>query len=112
MGLMEGCDSLGSGLSFQCSRVDLLCVVGVDFLDDSLLGKLNESSSGERSVDLESVDENGDRDQTVRSDLLEEFVILVFVEHDGVVAILVSLCLSLRLSYHDDRDMETLTPCP
>lgn len=66
--------------------VDLLGVVSLNFLDDSLLGQLDESSSGERSVDLESVDEDGYGDETVRSYLLEELVILVLVEHDGVVS--------------------------
>lgn len=73
-------------LGLESSGVDFLCVRKLDLLDDSLLGQFDECSTGEGSVDLESVDEDRDRHESVRAYLLEELVILVFVEHDGVVA--------------------------
>ena len=56
-----------------------------DLLNHSLLLKILERGSRKRSIDLQSVDKYGDRDETVRLHILLKFLAGAFVEDDGVV---------------------------
>lgn len=56
-----------------------------DGLDLSLLLKVLEALAGQGAVDLESVDEGGNGDETVRLDVLVQLVGSGLVEDDGVL---------------------------
>jgi hypothetical protein len=61
--------------------------VGNDLLDLAGLLEIGESTTGERAVDLESVDKGGDGDEAVRLDFLLETVVGGLVEDDGVLGL-------------------------
>lgn len=58
-----------------------------DLLDDPLLLEVLEGTAGERAVDLQSVDEDGDGDEAVGLDILLELLVGVLVEDDGVLGL-------------------------
>jgi hypothetical protein len=65
--------------------VDLHLAVGDNGLDLSLLLKVLEALAGQGAVDLESVDEGGNGDETVGLDVLVQLVGSGLVEDDGVL---------------------------
>lgn len=73
--------------------VDLHLAVGDNGLDEALLLEVVEALAGQRSVDLHSVDENSDGDQTVRLDILVELLGGGLVEEDGVLGLVLDLAL-------------------
>ena len=58
-----------------------------DLLDLTLLLEFGKGATGERSVDLQTVDKDGDRDKTVGLDILLELVVGGLVEGDGVLGL-------------------------
>lgn len=58
-----------------------------DLLDLSLLLEVGESLAGKAAVDLETVDEGGDGDQTVGLNILVELLSSGLVEDDGVLGL-------------------------
>ena len=56
-------------------------------LDHSLLLKVLQALAGERTVDLEPVDEGGDGHEAVGLDILLELVVGLLVENDGVLGL-------------------------
>jgi hypothetical protein len=67
--------------------VDVELVVSNHLLDLTLLLEVGEGLSGEGAVDLETIDENGDGDETVRLDVLLELLRGRLVEDNGVVGL-------------------------
>jgi len=67
--------------------VDLAPAVTNDLLDLSFLFKIIESLSRKRSVDLQTVDEDCNRNETVGLDILGELVRGGLVEDDCVVCL-------------------------
>ena len=64
-------------LSGSCTGVDQLSVVVDNALDQTLLLEMSDGTSGERSVDLHSVDQGRLGDDSVGRDLLDDFVAVV-----------------------------------
>ncbi|KAI6762851.1 hypothetical protein HG530_008831 [Fusarium avenaceum] len=62
-------------------------------LDDALLLEVGKALSCQRTVDLHSVDESGDGDQTVRLHILVELLRGGLVEDDGVLGLVLDLAL-------------------
>jgi hypothetical protein len=60
-------------------------------LDDALLLEVGKALSGQRTVDLHSVDEGGDSDQTVRLNILVELLGGGLVEDDVVLVLVLVL---------------------
>jgi hypothetical protein len=73
--------------------VDLHLAVCNHRLDDALLLEVGKALSGQRTVDLHSVDEGGDSDQTVRLNILVELLGGGLVEDDGVLGLVLDLAL-------------------
>ena len=75
--------------AFACTQrtVDLHLAVSHDLLDLPLLLQVLEAPPGERAVDLEPVDEGGDRHETVGLDILVKLVRSALVEDDGVLSL-------------------------
>lgn len=73
--------------------VDLHLAVCNHRLDDALLLEVGKALSGQRTVDLHSVDEGGDGDQTVRLNILVELLRGGLVEDDGVLGLVLDLAL-------------------
>ena len=75
--------------AFACTQrtVDLHLAVSHDLLDLSLLLEVLEAPPGEGAVDLEPVDEGGNRHDTVGLDILVELVGSGLVEDDGVLGL-------------------------
>lgn len=67
--------------------VDAQRAVPDNLLDNSLLLQVGQTPAGNGSVDLHSVDENSDGDQTVCLDILIELVGSGLVEDDGVLGL-------------------------
>ena len=65
-------------------------------LDQALLLEVPEALPGERAVDLHSVDEGSDGDETVRLDILVELLGGGLVEDDGVLGLVLDLALGPR----------------
>ena len=86
--------------------VDAQRAVSNNLLDDSLLLKIGQTSAGNRSVDLHSVDENRDGDQAVGLDILVKLVGGGLVEEDGV------LCLVLNCGSCQIRPTTNLCSSP
>lgn len=63
-------------------------------LDRSLLLEIIERLPGQRSVDLEAIDECGDGDEAVRLDFLLELVVGGLVEDNGVVGLVLDCSMS------------------
>jgi hypothetical protein len=61
--------------------------VADDLLDLAVGLEVLEGFPGERTVDLETIDEGGNGDQAVRLDILVELVGDVLVEDDGVLGL-------------------------
>jgi len=61
--------------------------VSNNLLDLPLLLQVLEALPGERAVDLEPVDEGGNRHETVRLDILIELVGSGLVKDDGVLGL-------------------------
>ena len=69
--------------------------VAYDLLDLAVGLEVLEGFPGERTVDLETIDEGGNGDQAVRLDILVELVGDVLVEDDGVLGLVLDcLCVS------------------
>lgn len=89
--------------------VDVTRVVVDDLLDDTLLLQVGEGLPGERAVDLQAIDEDGDGDETVGLDILVELLRGLLVEDDGVVGLVLDcitqtmLAASLSSKYNDSR---------
>ena len=62
-------------------------------LDDALLLEVSKALTSQRTVDLHSVDESGDGDQTVRLNILVELLGGGLVEDDGVLGLVLDLAL-------------------
>jgi hypothetical protein len=65
----------------------LKLAVGDNLLDLSSLLQIGQTSAGKGAVDLQSVDENGDGDETVGLDILVKTVGSGLVEDDGVLGL-------------------------
>ena len=88
--------------------VDLARIVANHLLDHTLLLEVCQGFPGERAVDFQAVDEDGNGDEAVRLDILLELLRGVLVENDGVlglvldyivmeqVSLAVSRCLCVR----------------
>lgn len=80
-------------MSVEISRERLQRTVDVHFgvadnlLDLALLLKVIQSLAGEAAVDLQTIDEGGHSDQTVRLDILVELLRGGLVEDDGVLGL-------------------------
>lgn len=68
-----------------------------DLLDLALLLEVGESLTGKASVDLQTVDQGGDGDQTVRLDVLVELLGGGLVEDNGVVGLVLD-CRENKMS--------------
>jgi hypothetical protein len=77
--------------------VDLHLAVSHDLLDLALLLQVLEAPPGEGAVDLESVDEGGDRHDAVGLDILVELVGSGLVEDDGVLGLVLD-CSETKLA--------------
>lgn len=58
-----------------------------DGLDDTLLLEVGKGLAGERAVDLQTIDEDGNGDEAVRLNILLELLVGVLVEDDGVLGL-------------------------
>lgn len=87
------CSGRGSGTGEGGHTVDLHLAVSDDGLDHALLLEVGEALSGQRTVDLHSVDEGGDGDQAVGLDILVELLGSGLVEDDGVLGLVLDLAL-------------------
>jgi hypothetical protein len=75
--------------------------VADDLLDLALLLKLGERTTGERTVDLQSVDKGGDGDEAVGLNLLLETVRGGLVEDDGVLGLVLDcVCIMSAKLFH------------
>lgn len=63
-----------------------------DLLDLALLLQILQCLPRQGPVDLQPIDEGGDRDETVRLHVFVEFVRGGFVEDDGVVGLVLDCC--------------------
>lgn len=91
--------SVRSPLSFAIQdsderTVDAALAVSNDLLDDALLLQISQSSSCDRSVDLHSVDKDGDGDKAVWLDILVELVWGGLLEDNGVLGLVLDLTLA------------------
>lgn len=75
------------GVFWCVLTVDLARVVANHLLDHTLLLEVRQGFPGERAVDFQAVDENGDGDEAVRLDILLELLRGVLVENDGVLGL-------------------------
>lgn len=73
--------------------VDLHLAVRHHGLDQALLLQLLDALASERAVDLQSIDERSDGDETVRLHILVELVGSGLVEQDGVLCLVLDLAL-------------------
>lgn len=80
-------------LNTSGTSVDPLGAVGGDGSNETRLGQLADSNAGEGSIDAETVDQNGGRNQLVGGDFLHKLVIGGLVEDDGVVGLVLDLSL-------------------
>lgn len=83
----------GAEVSEGGHTVDLHLAVSDDGLDHALLLEVGDALSGQRTVDLHSVDEGGDGDQAVGLDILVELLGSGLVEDDGVLGLVLDLAL-------------------
>lgn len=67
--------------------VDVHLGVTNNLLDLSLLLKVSKALAGQAAVDLETVDQSGDSDQTVGLDILVETLSDLLLEDDGVLGL-------------------------
>lgn len=77
-------DSKGGGWEHT---VDVHLGVTNNLLDLSLLLKVSKALAGQAAVDLETVDQSGDSDQTVGLDILVETLSDLLLEDDGVLGL-------------------------
>lgn len=70
--------------------VDAQSAVSNNLLDDALLLKVGQTSASNGSVDLHSVDKNGDGDETVGLDILVKLVGGGLIEEDGVLGLVLN----------------------
>lgn len=90
---VSSCSGRGSEAGEGGHTVDLHLAVSDDGLDHALLLEVGEALSGQRTVDLHSVDEGGDGDQAVGLDILVELLGSGLVEDDGVLGLVLDLAL-------------------
>jgi hypothetical protein len=67
--------------------VDAHAGVTNDLLDLTVSLKVVQSLAGKAAVDLETIDEGGDGDQTVRLNILLQLLVGGLVEDDGVLGL-------------------------
>ena len=67
--------------------------MGDDGLDEALLLEVSDALTGERTVDLEAIDEGSDGDEAVRLDVLHELLGGSLVEDDSVLGLVLDLAL-------------------
>lgn len=70
--------------------VDCTLRVPDNLLDHSPCLQVGQRPAGERSVDLQPIDQNSDGDETVSLDILVELVRGGLVEDDGVVGLVLN----------------------
>ena len=81
--------------------VDDALGVADDLLDLAVGLEVLEGFPGERTVDLETIDEGGNGDQAVRLDILVELVGDVLVEDDGVLGLVLDcVCIMSAKLFH------------
>ena len=83
-------DGLVSKVDGGKRTVDAQSAVSNNLLDDALLLKVGQTSAGNGSVDLHSVDEDRDGDQAVGLDILVKLVGGGLVEEDGVLSLVLN----------------------
>ena len=86
--------AVNSVLVLSCSILDVSClgrhtvdvagVVANNLLDGTLSLEVVQGAAGERAVDLQAIDEDGDGDEAVGLDLLVEALLEGLVKDDGV----------------------------
>jgi hypothetical protein len=81
--LVSSCGVLGA-LSLGRRTVDVAGVVANNLLDGTLSLEVVQGAAGERAVDLQAIDEDGDGDEAVRLDVLVETLLEGLVKDDGV----------------------------
>lgn len=99
LGLLGYCQRLCADRREQSEKqgqarrtIDLHLAVCNNLADLSLLLKILQALACQRTVDLHSVDEGGDRDETVGLDILVELVGGSLVEDDGVLCLVLDCC--------------------
>jgi hypothetical protein len=70
--------------------VDAQLGVADNLPDGALLLEIVEGLSGERAVDLQTIDEGGNGDEAVGLDILVELVRGLLVENDGVLGLVLN----------------------
>lgn len=80
-------------LNASGAGVDPLGTVGGNGDNETLSSQLADSETGKGTVDAETVDQDGGRNQLVGGDLLHELVVGGLVENDGVVGLVLDLTL-------------------
>jgi len=70
-----------------------------NLLDDSLLLEITDAPAGERSVDLQAIDEDSDSDEAVGLDILVESLAGLLVEDDRVLCLVLD-CRRDDMSAH------------
>lgn len=64
-----------------------------DPLDRALLLQMSDSHAGQTTVDLESLNEDALADEAEGGNLLHDAVVCWFVEHDGVLGLVLDFAL-------------------
>jgi hypothetical protein len=72
--------------------------VANDLLDDTLLLEIREAATGDRAVDLHSVDKDRDGDQAVGLDILVQLVGNGLVKDDSVLGLVLDYVVVSRAS--------------
>ena len=75
--------------------VDAQAGVTDDLLDLAVSLKVGESLAGKAAVDLETIDQSGDSDQTVGLNILVETLSGLLLEDDGVLGLVLD-CISKK----------------
>ena len=70
-----------------------------NLLDLALLRKMAHRDTRESSADLETLDEDRDRDELERRDLLQDAVVCGLVKRDGVLRLVLDLALGPLLLF-------------
>lgn len=71
-----------------------------DLLDLTLLLEVRESLPGQAAVDLETVDQSRNSDETVGLDVLVELLGSGLVQDDGVVGLVLDCTIEYTLAIH------------
>jgi hypothetical protein len=93
--LVSSCGVLGA-LSLGRRTVDVAGVVANNLLDGTLSLEVVQGAAGERAVDLQAIDEDGDGDEAVRLDVLVETLLEGLVKDDGVDGLVLHYSFNLH----------------